>query len=265
MDNVKPAKTKQEKFVEYYASASESEATRQRFEATRLAVLGVIRSNNDEKENYDVADVGCGAGTQSLIWASHGNSVSAIDINEDLVEIGRDRAKKAKADINFLVGSATEIPLETSSADIVLVPELLEHVADWESVLAESTRIVRPGGYLYLSTTNRMCPVQYEFELPLYSWYPKAVQRYCEEKARTTKPEWANFADYPAVTWFTPYGLSKYLSNKGFTETFDRFDINFARQDGGIKKSLLSIIRNTPPLLWLAHVATPYTVIVAKK
>jgi 2-polyprenyl-6-hydroxyphenyl methylase/3-demethylubiquinone-9 3-methyltransferase len=258
-------KSKQEKFFEYYASASDSDETRQRFEATMSAVLGVIRSDDNQQEVFDVTDVGCGAGTQSLIWALGGHRVSAIDINKDLVELGKERASRAEIDINFLTGSATEIPLPDSSADVVLVPELLEHVPEWELVLDECSRLVRPGGYLYLSTTNRMCPVQYEFELPMYSWYPKKLQRYCEEKARTTRPQWANFADWPAVTWFTPYGLSKSLVERGFSHTYDRFDINRARTEGGAKDMLLSIICHVAPLRWLAHVLTPYTVLVARK
>ena len=68
-------KSKQEKFFEYYASASESKETRQRFEATMTAVLGVIRHDDNEQEAFDVTDIGCGAGTQSLIWAVDGHRV----------------------------------------------------------------------------------------------------------------------------------------------------------------------------------------------
>jgi 2-polyprenyl-3-methyl-5-hydroxy-6-metoxy-1,4-benzoquinol methylase len=54
--------------------------------------------------------------------------------------------------------------------DVCLLPELLEHVADWQSCLNEAARVLRPGGLLYLSTTNVLCPRQQEFNLPLYSF-----------------------------------------------------------------------------------------------
>ena len=72
--------------------------------------------------------------------------------------------------------------------DVCLLPELLEHVADWQSCLKEAPRVLRSGGLLYLSTTNVLRPRQEEFNLPLYSWYPGPLKRYCERLAMTTRP-----------------------------------------------------------------------------
>ncbi len=82
-----------------------------------------------------VLDVGCGAGTQALLWAADGYQVSALDINEPLLERARERAREQKLDIDFRLGSATALPWPDQSMDICLVPELLEHVADWRAVL----------------------------------------------------------------------------------------------------------------------------------
>ncbi len=62
---------------------------------------------------------------------------------------------------------------------------------------------MRPGGVLYLTTTSCLCPSQMEFRLPLYSWYPGFLKRRYERLAKTTRPELANFAIYPAVHWFS--------------------------------------------------------------
>jgi 2-polyprenyl-6-hydroxyphenyl methylase/3-demethylubiquinone-9 3-methyltransferase len=55
------------------------------------------------------------------------------------------------------------------SMDVCLVPELLEHVREWRECLADFARVLRPGGVLVLTTNNKLCPVQQEFNLPLYS------------------------------------------------------------------------------------------------
>ncbi len=92
-----------------------------------------------------------------------------------------------------------------------MLPELLEHVEDWQTCLNEAVRALRPGGALYLSTTNALNPVQDEFELPFYSWYPGFLKRHYERLAVTTRPELVNHAKYPAVHWFTFFGLKPYL------------------------------------------------------
>jgi hypothetical protein len=85
--------------------------------------------------------------------------------------------------------------------------------------------MLRPGGLLYLSTTNKLCPVQEEFTLPLYSWYPGFLKRRYERLALTTRPEVANYAKYPAVNWFTFYSLRRYLITLGFSRFLDRLDM----------------------------------------
>jgi len=113
--------------------------------------------------------------------------------------------------------------------DVYVVPELLEHVVDWEGVLNEAARILRPNGVLFLSTTNALCPVQNEFNLPLYAWYPAFMKRHYERLAVTTRPEVANYAKYPAVNWFTFYSLRSALRARGFNRFLDRLDMK--RQD----------------------------------
>ena len=88
----------------------------------------------------------------------------------------------------------------------------------------ESLRILRTGGVVYFSTTNRLCPIQQEFKLPLYGWYPAALKRYCERLAVTTHPHWVQYASFPAVNWFTFYQFREYLRARG-VDAMDRFDV----------------------------------------
>jgi 2-polyprenyl-6-hydroxyphenyl methylase/3-demethylubiquinone-9 3-methyltransferase len=252
-------------FVEYYAKESISETTLQRFEAVRSAVLREMTRQGRTPGSLDVADIGCGAGTQCLIWARQGHRVHGLDINRELMELGRHRAREAGFDIEFRDGSATDLPFASESMDVCLVPELLEHVADWESCLDEFARVLRPGGLLYLSTTNRLCPKQAEFNLPLYSWYPRPLQRRYERLAVTTRPELANFAKYPAVHWFTFYSLRDALTARGFEPGRDRFDLVDLSSRGALARITVNTLRALPPLRWLGHVLTPYSVVLACK
>jgi len=251
-------------FVAYYEQASLSEETRARFETVRDKVLGLIARQGGPQHRLEVADIGCGAGAQAGLWAQLGHEVCGLDVNEALVAIAARRAAAAGLAIRFDVGTATALPYADASMNVCLLPELLEHVPDWEGCVGEAARVLKPGGVLYLSTTNVLCPVQQEFELPLYSWYPRPLKRRYERLAVTTRPELVNHARYPAVHWFSFYGLRDHLARLGF-ECLDRFDMVDATRSGAGARFVLGALRRVPPLRWLGHAATPYTVVFAVK
>jgi ubiquinone/menaquinone biosynthesis C-methylase UbiE len=253
--------TTQDPFFEYYADQSRSEATVLRFTTMRDLVLRALARNDGP---LDVADLGCGAGTQSFLWEKLGHRLHGLDISEKLIQLGQERASQAGKTIDFRVGSVTELPWPNESMDVVLAIELLEHVADWRRCLDEFTRVLRKGGALFLTTTNALCPKQEEFDLPMYSWYPGWVKRRYEELARTTRPELVTYATYPAVSWFTYYGLRRELERRG-CECRDRFDLIDPAQKSALKRMAVSTVRTLPPARFLAHVATPSTWVLATR
>lgn len=251
-------------FYQYYAEASASESAYQRFIGVRDAILRVLGSRRPLNGPLDIADIGCGAGASSAVWAELGHAVHALDVNGPLLDLGRQRAAAVGHNIDFRLGSATALPWSDESMDVCVALELLEHVSDWQSCLREFTRVVRPGGALLFTTTNRLCPVQSEFNLPLYSWYPAPVKRRYEKLAFSTRPELANYAKYPAVNWFTFYGFRRLLERAGF-ECLDRFDIIDLEHKGAAARAIVGSVRIAPPLRFLAHVCTPSTVVLAIK
>ncbi len=249
-----------EEFLRYYADRHTRPEALRTFLAARDLVLRFV----DSARLLDVADIGCGAGAQSLVWAALGHRVHGLDVSADLVAVARQRAREAGHDVDFRVGSATDLPWPDASMDVCLALELLEHVADWAACLDEFARVLRRGGVLLLSTTNALCPVQHEFSLPLYSWYPRPLKRRFERLAVTTRPEWVRHAVYPAVNWFTFYGLRAALRDRGL-RAHDRFDVMDTAHKGRLARVVVGAVRRVPALRWLGHVATPYTLVLAIK
>ncbi len=248
-------------FFAYYERQSSAMPAHERFMAIQATLLRVLGQGAAPLE---VADIGCGAGTQARLWALKGHHVHGLDINRALVELARKRAADEGLAIDFEVGSATALPWPDASMDVCIAPELLEHVREWQACLAELVRVLKPGGALYVSTSNKLCPRQEEFNLPMYSWYPGFLKRRYERLAQTTRPELAGYATYPAVNWFSYYGLRAHLRPLGFA-CMDRFDLVDLEGRGRLARLLVGLVRRLPPLRWLGHVATPYTVILALK
>lgn len=252
-------------FLDYYEQQSLSPGTVQRFSTVRDKALRLLASRRDTIGHaLQVADIGCGPGTQCRLWAKLGHHLHGLDVNAPLIELARRRAREDSLEIVFDVGSATDLPYADSSMDVALLPELLEHVANWKGCLNEAVRILKPGGLLYLSTTNWLCPMQQEFSLPVYSWYPGFVKRKYERLAITTRPEIANYCKYPAVNWFSFYSLDKYLGARGF-RCMDRFDVLETEEKGALSKLAVTLIRSIPPLRFVGHVLTPSSIVFALK
>ena len=76
-------------FLAYYEEASLSEATLQRFRNIRNKSLALLAAHGHDVAHLRVADIGCGAGTQSLLWAELGHSVLGLDVNAPLVEVAQ--------------------------------------------------------------------------------------------------------------------------------------------------------------------------------
>jgi 2-polyprenyl-6-hydroxyphenyl methylase/3-demethylubiquinone-9 3-methyltransferase len=249
-----------DEFVAYYERESLTAATEARCRETLASILRSVPAARRDRV-LDVVDIGCGPGSHALLWAKQGHRVRGIDVSQRLVDLARRRAADSGLDITFMVGTATALPWEDRSADVCILPELLEHVADWRRCLNEATRIVRPDGVLFLSTTNHLCPIQQEFNLPLYSWYPAFLKRHFEQLAVTRRPDLANHATYPAVNWFSFYSLRRELAALGF-RCLDRFQT--ASLDGSrVKRLCLQVLRRSSALRLLAQIATPYTQIIA--
>jgi 2-polyprenyl-6-hydroxyphenyl methylase/3-demethylubiquinone-9 3-methyltransferase len=251
------------RFVSYYEELSANPRTLARFEAIQKVLLRVV-GRTAAGRTLDVADIGCNTGMQCHLWAKLGHRVRGLDISDALLKVARRRAEEAGLPIVFELGSATRLPWPDASVDVCIAPELLEHVADWESCLKEFARVLRPGGVLYVTTTNVLCPRQEEFTLPLYSWYPAPVKRYCERLAVTTHPQIVNYASYPAVHWFSFYGLRRYLNRLGLT-SMDRFDVIDIDEKSRPVRFALKAIRALPPARLLAHMTQGGTMVVAVK
>jgi 2-polyprenyl-6-hydroxyphenyl methylase/3-demethylubiquinone-9 3-methyltransferase len=140
--------------------------------------------------------------------------------------------------------------------------ELLEHVRDWKACMYECKRILRKKGLLFLTTSNWLCPMQDEYNLPFFSWYPPFLKKYYEQLATTSRPDLVNHAEFPAINWFSFYTLQKFLSANDF-QCYDRFDIIDMCRKETVPRFLRIALRKIGLFRLFGHVMTRSTIVAA--
>ncbi len=193
-------------------------------------------------EPLDVLDLACGSGHQSLAWAERGFRLTGLDFDHGLLLAGRERVRRASAGrlaVRWACGDATRLPFRDRAFDVVFNNSLLEHVPDWRAVLAETARVLRPGGLFVMYTTNRWCPLQQEVNgFPFYPWLPDPVQRRALAWIMTHRRDLVNFTDFPAIHWFTFGGMRRAFRQVGL-EPFDRLDLMARQRPRGWRGALV--------------------------
>jgi len=102
-------------------------------------------------------DIGCGGGILSEGLAHLGAHVTGLDVEEHALKTARAHAEQSNLSINYVcepVESFVESYHE-GPFDAITCLEMLEHVEDPQRVIHSAVALLKPGGFLFLSTVNR--------------------------------------------------------------------------------------------------------------
>ena len=102
----------------------------------------------------DILDVASGEGYGSSILAEVAHHVTGVDISEEAVTFAQ--KKYLRSNLNYCQGSATNLPFDDKTFDIVVSFETIEHLLEQESMLNEITRVLRPDGFLIISSPDKL-------------------------------------------------------------------------------------------------------------
>ena len=85
-------------------------------------------------------DIGAAGGGNTRVLRRAGWSVSALEYGADGAEVAAERG------LSVLRGDATALPVDDDSLDLVVAFDVLEHIVDHDTAVAEVRRALRPGG-----------------------------------------------------------------------------------------------------------------------
>jgi len=98
-----------------------------------------------------ILDLAAAQGNFSLALAELGFDVTWNDLRGELADYVRLKHERGK--IDYAAGNAFELRFP-APFDAVLITEIIEHVAHPDDFLAKTATLVRPGGYIVMTTPN---------------------------------------------------------------------------------------------------------------
>ena len=185
--------------------------------------------------NDRILDIGCGTGYGTNELADRAGPVIGIDIAPDAVAYAR--THYSAANIHVVAASATALPFVDNSFHLATAFEVIEHVSDWRTLLAESRRVLHRDGVFLVSTPNKL-------------YYADSRAVHGPNPFHAHEFEYAEFRD--ALNGFFP-SVTILLQNRleSFAFTVDHFPLDARIDDGTASPDhahfFLAICANEPP------------------
>jgi demethylmenaquinone methyltransferase / 2-methoxy-6-polyprenyl-1,4-benzoquinol methylase len=145
-------------------------------------------------------DVCCGTADWTIALAEkvgHTGKVTGLDFSKNMLKIGEQKVNQLKIDdfVNLIHGNAMDLPFEDNTFDYVTIGFGLRNVPDYQQVLKEMNRVLKPGGMaVCLETSQPTMPgfkqlyyFYFRFIMPIFGkLFAKSYEEYSwlQESAR---------------------------------------------------------------------------------
>ena len=125
-------------------------------ERTSLEVARSLSALRDGEAFLEVA-VGTGVAFHDALERNPSGRNVGIDLTEGMLRRARAKAEKTKLPFELKIGDARALPFESETFDVVMNNNMLGLVpeSEFERILSEMSRVLRPGGRLLIVTMMR--------------------------------------------------------------------------------------------------------------
>ena len=185
-----------------------------RWELIEKKMKSFLKGN--ASENINILDFGCGTGWLSNLLSKYGN-VTGIDLSEKAIELASQKYK----DVHFVSFDASSKEFEKikeTKFDFIVSSEVIEHVQDQREYFANMMSLLKPDGFLILTTPNAQWKKNYFYKdrtdwgQPFEFWLdPATLAKMGEPYLKDIKVSSFNSADLLNLKSF---GLFNFFGNR---------------------------------------------------
>lgn len=139
------------------------------FRGRRGILLDLLRQATAYRANPRLLDFGCGTGGNTSSYTSLGD---VVGIEPDPAAI---RLAHARGGARYCRSNGTQLPFRSGAFDAVVASDVLEHIEDDTTAVAEIARVLRPGGVAVISVpAHQWLFSQHDAALHHFRRYSKA-------------------------------------------------------------------------------------------
>lgn len=173
-------------------------------------------------------DICCGTGDWTIALANDvgpEGHVTGLDFSKNMLSVGEEKVKNLNLDhVELIHGNAMSLPFEDNTFDYVTIGFGLRNVPDYQKVLEEMNRVLKPGGMAVCLETSQ--PTLFGFRQGYYFYFKYIMPLFGKMFAKSYKEySWLQESarDFPGM---------KELANMFKKAGFER--VNFKAHTGGV-------------------------------
>lgn len=164
-----------------------------------VKVMNQLNRYVDVKSDWSILDVGCSIG-KFLEFVQFKNK-KGVDISDIAVNEARMQGLEIyQCDIEY-----DKLPFEDNSFDLIFCMEVLEHLFTEKNIFSEFKRVLKPGGYIYVTVPNDTLK------------FNKRIGLLFGKMIRTDN----NTFDSPHIRFFESNMLSRLFRDNGFNVIYN--------------------------------------------
>lgn len=122
----------------------------------------------DIQPHHRVLDLACGTGDVTWLLAQRAQHVVGSDINPDMMAPAYAKRPEGLDNVDFVVADAGALPFPDASFDRVTISYAGRGFPDFDAVVSECFRVLKPGGHFW----------NLDFARPPQVWWDRTVRTY---------------------------------------------------------------------------------------
>ena len=155
-----------------------------------------------KKSDLTVVDIGCGNGALLKELSKKISQGIGLDISPAILENAK-KLNSTNSNLQFELINGPTLPIQNKSVDVV-ISLLSFRYLDWDPLMDELRRILKPGGKIMIIDMVTVPPKWHEYPLLLKSKIGNYVQRYSNKEFQKNLSNLVNHRDWKKMLQYNP-------------------------------------------------------------
>lgn len=120
-------------------------------------LIEILSASQQPIDKLNLVSIGCGTGSYEIELAKNVRRVVGIDLSAGMIDKASEKSREIP-NVSFLVGDATNLPIQNQKFDAALFILSLHHIGNHDSqirALEEAYNVLKPGALLVVQTISQ--------------------------------------------------------------------------------------------------------------